>query len=251
MGIDVAGAAGELTLRLTRAGTATRAQQAKRYLKSDLAFLGATVPAVRAEAKRFVKAHLALDRAGLHALVERLWQTDVHELRGVAIAILELRGDLLRRADARWLGDLIDRADTWAHVDWMATKVVGDLLVREPSLARQLDRWAKHTNFWLRRTALLALHDPLLAGGGDFDHFAQLAQPMLSEREFFIRKAIGWVLRSAAKRRPERTYAFTLAHGAQMAGLTFREATRALNVRQRKELLQRREGALTKAARRR
>ena len=29
---------------------------------------------------------------------------------------------------------------------------------------------------------------------------------MLEEREFFIRKAIGWVLRETSKRRPELVY---------------------------------------------
>jgi len=227
---------GDLTAALTRVGTAARAQQAKRYLKSDLGFLGATVPAMRAAGRTFVKTHPDLDRATMHALVERLWRTDVHELRGVAIAILELRVDLLRKSDAVWLGDLVDRADTWAHVDWLATKVVGALVALHPSLGKQLDRWAKHDNLWLRRTALLALHDPLLAGAGDFDHFARLAEPMLGEPEFFIRKAIGWILRSTAKRRPERTYAFVQAHASQLSPLTFREATRALPAKQQQQL---------------
>ena len=51
------------------------------------------------------------------------------------------------------------------------------------------------------RAALLAEHDALRAGGGDFALWSRLAGPMLDEREFFIRKAIGWVLREAGKRR--------------------------------------------------
>jgi 3-methyladenine DNA glycosylase AlkD len=201
-----------------------------------------TQPLLRREARTFARAHPELDGATLRALCEALWATGVHELRSLAIGVLELRPELLRPADAGWLVDLVDQANTWAHVDWLAVKVIGALVAREPALAAKLDRWAKHPNFWVRRTALLALHDPLLAGRGDFDHFARLAAPMLGEKEFFIRKAIGWVLRSTAKRTPARTYAFVQAHGTRMAGLTFKEATRALPAAQQQKLRALREG---------
>jgi hypothetical protein len=89
---------------------------------------------------------------------------------------------------------------------------------------------------WVRRTALLALHDPLLAGEGDFDHFARLAASLLHEREFFIRKAVGLVLRSAARRRPDRTIAFTERYAREMSALTFKEATRLLPAAAQKRL---------------
>jgi plasmid stability protein len=47
----------------------------------------------------------------------------------------------------------------------------------------------------VRRTALLALLLPLRRGAGDF---ARYAEALLEEREFFIRKAIGWVLRETS-----------------------------------------------------
>jgi 3-methyladenine DNA glycosylase AlkD len=225
-----------LRTRFEGEASATRAAHEKRYLKSDLAFIGVTMPMIRKAARDWAKSEGTVDRAGLHALVEALWKTDTHELRSVAIGILERRADLLTPADLDWLIDLVDRANTWAHVDWLAIKVIGALVARAPGLQKHLDRWAKHDNFWVRRTALLALHDPLAAGGGDFDHFARLAQPMLGEKEFFIRKAIGWVLRTTAKRTPARTAGFVAAHAGQMAGLTFREAVRALPAAEQKRL---------------
>jgi len=48
-------------------------------------------------------------------------------------------------------------------------------------------------------------------GSAPFDRFARHADAMLDEREFFIRKAICWVLRETAKRRPEEVIAW-LAH---------------------------------------
>jgi 3-methyladenine DNA glycosylase AlkD len=99
-----------------------------------------------------------------------------------------------------------------------------------------LRRWAGDEDFWVRRTALLAQLDELRAGGGDFALFGELAVPMLGEKEFFIRKAIGWILRDTSKRRPELVRDFVAEHGGAMSGLTFREATRRLPDKMRKQL---------------
>lgn len=49
-------------------------------------------------------------------------------------------------------------------------------------------------------------------------------------RFFFIRKAIGWVLREVSRKRPELTRAFLAEHAPTMAGVTRREAGRLLPV---------------------
>ena len=51
---------------------------------------------------------------------------------------------------------------------------------------------------------------------------------MLAEKEFFIRKAIGWVLRETSKKDPAYVAAWTQGHLDQMSGVTFREAVRRL-----------------------
>jgi 3-methyladenine DNA glycosylase AlkD len=222
----------ETRAALARQGDRTRAAAAKRYLKSELEFLGVPLPVLRSAAKALVRAQPELTRDRLLALVERAWASDVHELRSLAIALLELRNDLLTAADLPRLLSLIRTSFTWAYVDWLSTKVLGPIIAREPRAARVLDTWARDDDFWVRRTALLCLHDPLLAGAGDFAHFARLARPMLHEREFFIRKAIGWMLRSTARRQPALTIGFVEAHATELSGLSFREAVRNLPKRE-------------------
>jgi 3-methyladenine DNA glycosylase AlkD len=221
---------------LSSEGDAARAVGAKRYLKSQLIFLGATVPMVRSAAKDYMRTHPALNRQSVLALADALFSTDVHELRSLGISMLELKRSLLTAADGVALIALIRRADTWAHVDWLATKVMGPLLVDSAQGRKQLERWVQDPSFWVRRTALLCWHDALLAGAGDFEHFAKLTRPLLHEREFFIRKAIGWVLRSTARRTPERTIAFVREHASELSALSFKEATRNLPAAQIEKL---------------
>jgi 3-methyladenine DNA glycosylase AlkD len=58
--------------------------------------------------------------------------------------------------------------------------------------------------------------------------FARYADGMLSEREFFIRKAIGWVLRETGKKRPELVAAWLAPRAHRASGLTVREAVKYL-----------------------
>jgi 3-methyladenine DNA glycosylase AlkD len=132
---------------------------------------------------------------------------------------------------------LIRESKTWAFVDELAIVITGPLVERSPELLRVLDRWAKDDDFWLRRSAMLALLRPLRRGEGDFRRFARYADRMLEEREFFIRKAIGWVLRETGKSQPDIVYAWLLPRATRASGVTVREAVKYLSAARRRELL--------------
>jgi len=222
--------------RFRAQGTAARAAQEKRYLKSAMDHFGVPVPGVRAAAKAFRKENPRLSRADLLALVETMWASRWYEIRSAAIALLELYAGALEPRDMDLLEGMLDECETWAHVDWIAPHVAGKLAARYPECNRRLDRWARHGNFWVRRAAMLALLGPLRATGARFDQFAGYAEAMLDEKEFFIRKAIGWILREVSRKNPELASAFLMRHLDRVSGLTFKEGSRRLPERVRLEL---------------
>jgi 3-methyladenine DNA glycosylase AlkD len=235
--VDIPELIGEIDAELRRQGSPERAAAERAYLKSDLDHRGVSVPAVRALARGVVRAHPALDRAELLALVDGLWAGTVYERRRVAAELLEMRGGLLVAADIGLVERLLREARTWALVDELAVVVVGGLVERHPGLGSVLDRWAGDPDFWIRRSALLTLLGPLRRGGGDWDRFARYADGMLGETEFFIRKAIGWVLRETARRRPELVFEWLLPRAGQASGVTLREAVKPLSAAQREAVL--------------
>lgn len=228
-----------LARRLKDAGNPERASGQKAYLKSDLDFFGVTIPEIRKTARDFRRQHPKLSREELLVLAEELWKTSSHDLHSLAIALLQQFLPILTEADMDTVLGLLKRSHTWDHVDWLSTGVSGPLVVRYESAKKKLPRWAKDKNFWVRRASLLSLLGPLRAGAGDFALFARLAAPMIEEKEFFIRKAIGWVLREVAKKRPALTYGFLSEHITTVSGLTLREGAKYLPAPQRQELLQR------------
>jgi 3-methyladenine DNA glycosylase AlkD len=199
--------------------------------------------------------HPELDRRALVALVRLLWSQPVFERRMMAVLLLEAFHPLLRPADIALLQRLIRESKTWAFVDELAIAITGPLVERSPELLQVLDRWAQDDDFWLRRSAMLALLRPLRRGDGDFRRFARYAEQMLEDREFFIRKSIGWVLRETGKPQPDTVYAWLLPRAARASGVTVREAVKYLSSTQRAAVLdafqsaKRREGASARAPR--
>jgi len=213
---------------LRRLADPGRAVQEKRYLKSSLVHLGVSVPAIRRVAVTALRERPGLTRAELLGMVEDLWGRGIHEHRRCAVELLEARVGLLEAGDLGRVEGWIREAGTWALADELAAVVAGSLLQRFPGLGEALDRWAGDPDFWVRRSALLALLLPLRRGEGDFPRFGRYADALLEEREFFIRKAVGWVLRETGKRRPGLVRAWLLPRARRASGLTVREAIRHL-----------------------
>jgi 3-methyladenine DNA glycosylase AlkD len=227
----------EIDRELRDRGMPDRAAQEKAYLKSELGHYGASVPAIRSVARKVASKYPALSHEELIALVNALWEKPVHERRVITVELLHLYGDRLEAADAVVLERLLRDSRTWALVDGLAASVMGPLVDHHQELGSVLDRWAGDDNFWIRRSALLALLLPLRRGDGDFERFSDYADAMLDEREFFIRKAIGWVLRDTARKRPDLVYRWLLPRAQRTSRVTIREATKPLSEEQRAAIL--------------
>jgi 3-methyladenine DNA glycosylase AlkD len=205
-----------------------RAAQARRYLKSDLDFLGVSVPGIRAVVTEAIRSYPGLDRDKALAWARALWREPVHERRTAAIEILRRHVRNLEPAELVQVEAWVREAHGWAYVDPLAGDIAGLIALRHPDAWPLIDAWATDEDFWVRRSALLTLLPAIRQGQPDHERFERYATPMLAEKEFFIRKAIGWVLRETAKKDPAYVAAWTRSHLDQMSGVTFREAVRRL-----------------------
>jgi 3-methyladenine DNA glycosylase AlkD len=230
--------AARIEQQLRAAGSPERAAGAQNYLKSKLEFAGTTVPRIRAIMTGWRREHPGLTRARLTGLAAALWAGPIFECRLAAIILLADQRQLLEAADASLVEQFLRDAGTWALVDSLAADVMGTLVARNPDLLGTLDRWATDENFWIRRSALLALLVPLRRGDpANFGRFAGYADAMLAEKEFFIRKAIGWVLRETAKRQPDLVADWLEPRLHRVSGVTIREAVKYLPAGRRDVLM--------------
>ncbi|WP_210603351.1 DNA alkylation repair protein [Brevibacterium oceani] len=244
---------------LRNRGTRDRAEKEKSYLKSELTHYGVSVPDTRSVVRAALRgAELGPDDA--IDLAQHLWAapaaggdpagtakpdnvgsaeqpSPVHERRAAATMVLIHTQDHLGAGDAEVIERFLREAKTWALADPLAGDLVGPLSEQDSGFDPVLERWATDEDFWIRRSALLAHLRPLRAGRGDFDRFSRFADAMLEEKEFFIRKAIGWVLRDTAKRRPDLVFDWILPRAHRASGVTIREVVKPLTEEQRAAIL--------------
>ena len=223
-----AGLVAEIEAALKAASNPERARNEKRYLKSDLHFIGVAKPLIRRAARPVFKSGSISDRDSLLGFADACWATGAHELRVVAILALQDKTELLEIRDMTLIEDLIRQSKSWAYVDPLSIYLAGCLVERFPELVSTLDRWSMDEDFWVRRSAMLALLIPLRQGEGDFDRFGRYADGMLEEKEIFIRKAIGWVLREVSKKRPDLVFDWIAPRTHRASGVTMREAVKYL-----------------------
>lgn len=101
------------------------------------------------------------------------------------------------------------------------SRLVGELLdTDEDGVRDQILSWATGDDMWLRRAAIICQRHR--GSRTDRDLLVQTVTPNLADREFFIRKGIGWALRQYARVEPQWVVQFVAAH--EMSGLSRREA---------------------------
>lgn len=224
-----------LCAQLAQLGKPERAVAEKRYLKSDLVHYGVPVPVVRKVVRAQVR-NLSHDE--VVSLVQDLWRQPVHECRLAAAIALAERAAVLSVADAQLLTELIRQARTWALVDVLVPRPLAQLNAADPvGTTVVLDRWVADQDFWLRRAALLAHLKLVATDDPQWDRFTGYADDLLTDQEFFVRKAIGWVLRETARRRPEDVQRWLAPRTDRISGVALREAVKPLPESDRDRLL--------------
>jgi len=215
-----------------------RAENEKRYLKSPHKFFGVNIPTLRSLA-RDIKAQMGTaSRGSVHGLARALWKSEYHQEKTLAIFLLAQYPEHLDLKTMGMLESMLSEATGWDHVDYISTSLVSDILNKDHRAYAFLTEWAgKPENFWMRRAALISQLPLLRKDGGDRELLFGLIKGMLEEKEFFIRKAIGWAIRELSKADPEAARDYLLSIKDMASGLTMREGAKRLPEDMRKEVL--------------
>jgi 3-methyladenine DNA glycosylase AlkD len=220
----------ELRKTLQSCADPVKAGPMQAYMKSPMPFLGIQTPRLRT-ACRTVFARFPLESpAAWQAVLEVLWRSA--QYREERYAAIELAGYKAYRhfetmASFPLYEEMITTGAWWDYVDPIAAHRVGALLYLYPSRMKiQMRLWARDDNIWKRRTAILC--QLTFKHETDVKLLYECIEPSLREREFFLRKAIGWALRQYARVDPEEVIRYVKAHRKDLSLLSQREALKAV-----------------------
>jgi 3-methyladenine DNA glycosylase AlkD len=196
------------------------------YMKNHFPFLGIKSPELKALGAQFLKMHKPPAGAELAGVVRELWALPEREFHYTALALLDKQRRKTEPGQIDLLEELIVANSWWDTVDMIASRLAGAHFARYPEqIPVYTERWIASDDMWLRRTALLYQlgYKQLTDADRLFDYIRRCAD----EKEFFIRKAIGWVLREYSKTDANAVRRFVAATPLQP--LSVREGMKAIH----------------------
>ena len=201
------------------------AEPMAKYMRNKFPFLGIKKPERTRLLRTFYSQTGMLKEPFEPDWVRKLWDQEEREYQLAALDYLERSLKKLDGTHITLLEWLITTKSWWDTVDTLATKSVGAIAKRSPEvISENIEGWAYGDHLWLRRSAILFQ----LKYKGDTNEslLYRYIEQNAESKEFFIQKAIGWVLREYSKTNPNSVRQFIQSH--VLAPLSVREGSKYL-----------------------
>jgi 3-methyladenine DNA glycosylase AlkD len=221
-----------MNIHLLRSNYVPHADQANAdaqsaYMQHKFIFFGIKKPQRDLIEKELIKFYPIKSEQELITIVQMLWDQPERELQYTALTFLQKYKKYYTPALLHHLKQWITVKSWWDTVDALAVHTAGALITHYPELNYIMDEWICDANMWLRRTALL--HQLKYKQATNQERLFDYCKKTIHEKEFFIRKAIGWVLREYSKTNPQAVKEFIQTHEHTLSGLSKREGSKYLS----------------------
>jgi len=116
-----------------------------------------------------------------------------------------------------------EQVDGWGLCDALA-KINSKMLVTHPiEVYSTLCKWNKDDNLWKRRQSVVSLlyYSRTKKVYLPFKKIASLVEHLLSDKEYYVQKGVGWAMREMYNVYPEQTFLFLQQHIKKITAIAF------------------------------
>jgi len=191
---------------LASLGDKKRAENSKRYLKSQYAFYGVRVPQLR----KISKDYKDIDIYEAYNLFDELWKSGNHEEMNLAVFILGNQKKKFNLETWKFIMQRLERAKSWDHIDCLSSSILGEILVNNIDLTGEVKQMIESRNPWIRRTAIVSTYK--LIKKNKLELTMRLAEKLVYDSDIYVQKGAGWMLRELGKKDRRLLREFILSH---------------------------------------
>jgi len=200
-----------------------KAVDMKAYMKNQFEFAGITMPVRRLALKDYIKNYK--DEYNIEEVTRELWDLPEREYQYCAIEILADNKKNWQQQIIALIEDCIITKSWWDTIDFIAPELLRPYFKKYPAAINSITkRWNESSNIWLQRSSLL--FQKSYKKETDVNLLSAYIINLSTSKEFFVQKAIGWILREYAKTNPEWVEAFVMQN--PLPPLSKREALKLL-----------------------
>lgn len=198
----------------------------KRYMKDQFEFFGIQSKQRRDLQKELMKKENLPSLDQIEGIIKELWALPQREFQYFGMELLEKYVHKVDKEIVTLFEYMILNKSWWDTVDMIAARLVGPVFRRYNELiVPYTEKWMYYGNMWLQRSAVL--FQLKYKKDTDTELLFNYIQALADSKEFFIQKAIGWVLREYSKTDPKAVIQFVKS--TQLAPLSRREALKVIN----------------------
>ncbi|MCE2963408.1 MAG: DNA alkylation repair protein [Chitinophagales bacterium] len=211
---------------LNSMGSEDIAEKQTKYMRYRFPFFGLMNTLRDQYWKEFQETEGKFDRTQTIEFAKYCISYPEREMWYIAMQVLKENKKKLKPEDLIFIKDMLVKSDWWDIVDSLASNCIGAICINYPEKRKEVNSWIKNENFWLRRTAIIYQ----LGYGKQTDEEVLYKHILLTchEKEFFIRKAIGWALRSYSKINPDSVRTFIETNQDRLSNLSIKEGSKYL-----------------------
>lgn len=201
------------------------ALEQKAYMRHQFQFYGLKAT-VRREIQKpfFIKEYLP-QKSEIEHIIKTLWEKPEREYQHFAQELAFKYVKQLELKDINLFEFMVTNKSWWDTVDFIANKLMGEYFKTFPNQKEKyVNKWLKSNNIWLQRSALL--FQLKYKNKIDTVLLSSTIKSLLNSKEFFINKAIGWILREYSRTNPNWVIEFV--NNTELSNLSKKEALRLL-----------------------
>ena len=197
----------------------------KAYMKNRFEFYGIKTPVRRKIQKPFLAKNNLPSEEDLENVVKVLWNRPQREYQYFAQEFARKYVKRGGKKDIKLYEYMVTHKSWWDTVDFIAVHLIGEYFKRYPENRDvHVKKWIESGNIWLQRSAILFQLN--YKENLDTEFLSFVIESLPGSKEFFINKAIGWMLRQYSKTDPEWVKDFVSR--AKLGELSRKEALRLM-----------------------
>ncbi len=199
-----------------------RAKQQAAYMKGKFAYYGLTSPRRRQLQKPFFAKQFLPTKEVAFQITKELWLKPQREFHYFSQELISKYQKQVDKKDIVFFEWMITHNSWWDTIDFIAPNLVGNYFNEFPVQRKTIiDKWLQSNNIWLQRSCLL--FQLKYKTNTDSNFLSYCIENLIGSKEFFINKAIGWILRQYSRTDANWVIDFVENH-PDMANLSQKEA---------------------------
>ncbi|MBI9036241.1 MAG: DNA alkylation repair protein [Bacteroidales bacterium] len=196
------------------------------YMKNISEFLGIKAPQRKEMKKQFIKRYGWPPEEILEESIRQLWELPYREYQYFAMEILDKFAKNAPKERIVLYEFLILNKSWWDTIDYIAPHLLGSYFKIYPEQIHSFtSKWINSENIWLQRSAIL--FQLKYKKDTHLELLYSIIERLMGSKEFFINKAIGWILREYSKINPNEIQTYVDTH-PELSNLSKREALKVI-----------------------